>query len=169
MTFRFVAGLAAVIALGACGGPSGPAPETASPATGAPAEVATPAPAPARAMPTLALADLPAPYNAADLAAGEAAFIQCSACHQLDPALGNTVGPNLHGVFARAPGGLAEYRYSDALKAHAAAVPQWTPADLEKWLADPTGYLPGTAMFFNGIADPATRTNLIAYLLIRSS
>jgi cytochrome c len=172
MIFRSAALLILAGAVLAACNPTQPAGEsTAEQPSAAPESTAQGAPAapPAPPAPKLTLADLPAPYASADLAAGEAAYMQCRACHQLDPAMGNTVGPNLHGVFARAPGGLAEYRYSDALKAHAAKVSTWTPEELDRWLADPSGYLPGSAMFFNGVSDPAVRTNLVAYLLIQSS
>lgn len=140
--------VAGVLALSACG-------ET------APAEPA----GPAVAVPTLA--ELPAPYNEAILDAGKGLFGQkCAACHYLEAAKGHLVGPNLHGVFERGTGKAAGYTYSNALKnfEHAA----WTPDLLEQWLLAPQGFVPGTAMFFNGIQDPTERRDLIAYLLIET-
>lgn len=151
-----------LLALAACGEKAAEAPaETAAPAEPAPAPAA-PAPAPA----ALTLADLPAPWNAADLEEGKSQFMKCRNCHSLIEKDGNLVGPNLHGVFTRHPGTAPKFRYSDALKS--IALERWTPEELDKWLSDPKGYLPGSSMFFNGIDDPEARRDIIAYLMTAS-
>jgi len=126
-------------------------------------QVGAPVAAPAEAR---RLEDLPAPYNTADLAAGAAEFGRCRNCHSLKPDEGHKIGPNLAGLFRRAPGAAEGFRYSPALAAYEA--PSWTPEALDSWLADPKGFLPGSSMTFNGVADAADRTNLIAYLLTAS-
>lgn len=141
------------IALSACGERISAAPDPAA-GVGAPAKT------------RLTLAELPAPYNQADLANGKAAFAKCEGCHALDPALGHKMGPNLHGVFDRPPGSAEAFRYSAALSA--VSLERWTTEDLDRWLSDPTGYLPGSSMFFNGIDDAATRRDIIAHLLVES-
>jgi cytochrome c len=40
----------------------------------------------------------------------------------------------------------------------------WTRETLDRFLADPDGYVPGTLMGFAGIRDPAERADLIEYL-----
>jgi cytochrome c len=145
----------ALLALSACGGPSG---ETAA----APAAETSAAPA----VPAPTLADLPAPWNAANLGEGASQFGKCRACHSLKASEGNLVGPNLHGVFERKPGTVPKFRYSDALKS--APYEQWTPELINHWLQRPTDFLPGTSMFFNGIAKEDRRRDLIAYLLIET-
>jgi len=40
----------------------------------------------------------------------------------------------------------------------------WDAANLDKWLTDPSALVPGTKMAFAGIASPALRADVIAYL-----
>ena len=49
-----------------------------------------------------------------------------------------------------------------------AAFKQWTPELVDQWLQKPSGFLPGNAMFFNGITKENMRRDLIAYLLIET-
>ena len=111
-------------------------------------------------------ASLPAPYNTADLANGEAKFAMCSSCHTITPGGPNMTGPNLHGVVGRKAGSKADYNYSDAVKN---AGFTWDAARLDKWLADPRADLPGTKMSFIGLKDPKDRTDVIAYLMVQSA
>jgi cytochrome c len=96
----------------------------------------------------------------ADPAAGEAVFRKCAACHKLDGSDG--VGPHLNGVVDRQKGASAGYEYSEALLAVASET--WTPENLNGFLEDPKGYMPGTKMAFAGLPDAEDRANLIAYL-----
>lgn len=40
----------------------------------------------------------------------------------------------------------------------------WSAETLDQWLKSPTGLVPGTSMRIRGVADPAARRELIAYL-----
>jgi cytochrome c len=111
-------------------------------------------------------AGLPAPYNTADLANGEAKFALCSACHTIAPGGPNMTGPNLHGVVGRKAGSVADYNYSDALKGAAFT---WDAARLQTWLAAPKTVLADTKMTFPGLKDPKDRTDVIAYLMVNST
>ncbi|MBL8770266.1 MAG: cytochrome c family protein [Phenylobacterium sp.] len=112
------------------------------------------------------LASLPAPYNAADLANGEAKFALCQSCHTITPGGANMTGPNLHGVFGKKAGtGNADFKYSDAVK-NAGFV--WDGPHLDQWLEKPQTFLPGTKMTFAGIKNPKDRTDLIAYLMVET-
>ncbi len=128
-----------------------------NPETESPAAPAVPAPA---------LADLPAPWNAADLANGKAVFAKCKACHTLVASEGNLVGPNLHGVFDRHPATQRRFKYSPALAGFKEE--HWTPELIDHWLSNPKSFLPGNGMFFNGIGKPEDRRDVIAYLLINT-
>ena len=44
---------------------------------------------------------------------------------------------------------------------------EWNYEDLDSFLADPKGILPGTKMAFKGIEKPTERANLIAYMLTK--
>jgi cytochrome c len=134
-------------------------------ACGEPAEAPAPAEAAAPAAPAPTLAELPAPWNGANLETGAAEFNKCRSCHTLK-AGANLVGPSLHGVFERGPGAVPKFRYSEAMKK--AEFTQWTPELVDHWLQKPTDFMPGTAMFFNGISKEEARRDLIGYLLIES-
>jgi cytochrome c len=92
--------------------------------------------------------------------AGQAIFEQrCAGCHSIEPD-DNEVGPGLAGVVGRKAGSAAGFDYSPALKAWGK---EWTPAQLDQYLAGPQKLVPGTRM---AIAVPAAdqRQALIAYL-----
>jgi cytochrome c len=99
--------------------------------------------------------------SAPDLARGELLSLACQACHTLNAAGPNLIGPNLHRVFGRRAGTVPEFEYSSAL---AGVDFVWTPEALDAWLADPSGYLPGTTMAFTGYQSARDREDLIAYL-----
>jgi cytochrome c len=101
-------------------------------------------------------------FAAADIARGEVLGFACTACHKLKAGEGTLIGPNLHGVFGRQAGAVADFAYSPALKRSGLV---WTPTSVEAWLADPTGFVPGTTMAFAGYRSPEDRRDLIAYLL----
>lgn len=126
-----------------------------------------PAAAPAAPVAKVALADLPAPWNAADLDNGKLVFAKCHNCHTLGATDGHKTGPNLHGVFTRHPGTAPGYKYSEAMRGNSHT--EWTPVELDKWLTNPSTYLPGTAMFFNGVADETDRRDVIAYVAVQST
>lgn len=105
----------------------------------------------------------------ADIAAGEAAFARCKACHTIDAGGGNGVGPALYGVMGRAVGGHAGFAYSEAMTGHAAIDPTWSLDAMDAFITSPGGYVPGTKMSFAGVRDETTRINLIAYLRSQGS
>ena len=113
-----------------------------------------------------AVAELPAPYNAGDLANGEAKFAVCKTCHTLTPGGPDMTGPNLNGVFGRKVATKAGFNYSDALKAQSFT---WDAAQLDKWLTDPKAVVPNTKMTFPGFKDPKDRIDVIAYLKAETS
>ena len=95
-----------------------------------------------------------------DAARGEKKFEECAACHKVERSE-DSVGPDLHGVFGRKAGTLADFRYSPALKRSGLT---WTPETLDAFLADPQKTVPANRMPFAGMPDPADRADLIAYL-----
>ena len=101
-------------------------------------------------------------FTDADLTKGEVLSLACVVCHTLGAGERHLVGPNLHGVFGRAAGTAASFEYSAALR-EAAIV--WTPDELDTWLAEPEGFVPGNNMVFAGYRSASDRTDLLAYLL----
>ena len=125
----------------------------------------TGAPAPAVEAQTV-LAAFGEPYLSADLTNGERRFRLCSSCHTVDAAGRHMVGPNLHGLFSRRVGGAEGFPYSNALQE---ADFVWTPDELDAWLADPRGYLPGNRMTFAGLRTETDRRDLIAWLAVETN
>ena len=102
----------------------------------------------------------------ADRLQGKVQFMQCSACHSLEEGGTTQPGPTLHGLFGRRAGRLPGYAFSPALQA---ATFIWTPETLDRWLADPVGFLPDTRMRFLAIVSANDRAHLIAYLMERTA
>jgi cytochrome c len=101
---------------------------------------------------------------AADLAAGEAAFARCQACHNAAQGGADGIGPNLFGVVGGPVMHRAGFAYSDAMAKHKAEAPTWGYDQLNSFITAPARYVPGTKMSFAGIRDTQTRINLIAWL-----
>jgi cytochrome c len=103
----------------------------------------------------------------ANAEAGKAVFKQCAACHTPDKGGRNAVGPNLWDTVGGKKGHTAGFAYSNAMQA-AAAKPgedgQWTYEQLNAFIANPKGVVPGTKMTFAGLRKPEDRANVIAYL-----
>ena len=71
-------------------------------------------------------------------------------------------GPSLAHIWRRKAGTVEGFaRYSEAMK-RAAVV--WDEATLDKWLANPEHFIPGTSMTFPGLKQPRDRLDLAAYL-----
>jgi cytochrome c len=97
---------------------------------------------------------------AGDSSAGQTVFASvCMACHSTQ--LGkNEVGPSLAGIVGSKSGSVPGYEFSPAVKD---ANITWDDANLDKYLADPAGLIPGTRMLIN-LPSETDRQNVIAYL-----
>ena len=105
----------------------------------------------------------------ADLAAGEAAFARCQACHDAHQGGADKIGPNLWAVVGGPVMHRAGFAYSDAMAKHKAEAPTWGYDQIDAFLTAPGRYIPGTKMSFAGIRDEKTRINLIAWLRTQGS
>jgi len=96
-----------------------------------------------------------------DPQAGEAVFKKnCSVCHTTEEGK-NKIGPSLHGIVGRHSASLPNFQYSEAMKS---ANKDWDAHNLDQYLSNPRGLVPGTKMIFAGLKNEQDRQNIIAYL-----
>ena len=142
----------------------GPTPGATS--TPVPSATATDSPTPATPSPTPAASPTPTPTPSASptttaaAATKPAEFAQCQACHTTEAGK-NGIGPTLAHVYGRKAGSVAGYDYSAPMKSSGMS---WSQGNLDRFLTDPQGVVPGTKMTFPGIKDAAKRKAVIAYL-----
>jgi cytochrome c len=102
-----------------------------------------------------------AAHAAGDPKRGAQVFRQCMACHSV--AAGEQMtGPSLAQIWNRKAGSVEGFlRYSEPMKR---ADVVWNETTLDKWLANPEKFLPGTTMTFPGLKEGQTRQDVVAYL-----
>jgi cytochrome c len=89
---------------------------------------------------------------------GEEIYARCGACHALET---DRTGPHHCGLFGRRAGSVPGFSYSPAMKRSGIV---WDAATLDRFLANPMRFVPGTSMTYSGIDDARERADLIAYL-----
>ena len=133
-------------------------------ASDTPVPSATPSSEPsptAQPSPTPSASPSPTPSATTAAAATKPAeFAQCQACHTTEAGK-NGIGPSLAHVYGRKSGSVAGYDYSEPMKSAGLA---WNQANLDRFLTDPQGVIPGTKMTFPGLKDAAKRKAIVAYL-----
>jgi cytochrome c len=93
---------------------------------------------------------------------GQSAAKQCQACHTFEKGGPNRVGPNLWNIVGSQRGeARGGFNFSAAMKGKGGT---WTFDELNKFLANPRSYIPGTAMTFGGLSKPDQRADVIDYL-----
>jgi cytochrome c len=92
---------------------------------------------------------------------GAASAKKCAACHTFDKGGPNRVGPNLFGIVGDKKGEGRGFNFSAAMKAKGGT---WSYDDLNQFIANPKGFVPGTAMGFAGIPKDSERADVIGYL-----
>jgi cytochrome c len=106
------------------------------------------------------LGSSPTALAAGDSSAGQTVFANvCVACHSTQPGK-NGVGPSLAGIVGSKSASVPGYDFSSEMKD---ANVTWDDANLDKYLANPAGFIPGTRMLINLPSD-TDRQNVIAYL-----
>jgi cytochrome c len=84
----------------------------------------------------------------------------CWACHDFYGTQ-NRIGPHLSGLFGRRAGESTFGAYSEALRQTGVV---WDEDTLDRFLASPQRFAPGTTMVSPGIANPADRAALSFYI-----
>jgi cytochrome c len=96
-----------------------------------------------------------------DVALGRGSFqAACALCHGVKPGE-KRIGPSLAGIAGRPAAATPGFAYSPAMVKSRI---RWDDAQLNAFIAAPQKSVPGTKMIYAGMADPAKRKALIAYL-----
>ena len=97
---------------------------------------------------------------------GKKVFRTCSACHAVDANAPHGIGPSLWAVIGRTVASAEGFdRYSPAMRSFGGA---WSPERLDRYLHRPMNEVEGTTMVFPGLASPADRADVIAWLNVNS-
>src|SRR5215208_6390551 len=96
---------------------------------------------------------------------GENSAKKCQACHTFNKGEPNRVGPNLYGVVGRDRASVPGFNYSAAMKGKGG---KWTIEDLNAFLTNPRGFIPGTSMTFQGLPRGSERADVIVFLNSKS-
>ena len=97
----------------------------------------------------------------ADVEAGQREANKCKACHDLTNAKAKKIGPPLWNIVMDDKANAEGFAYSGAMQGMEG---KWTYEDLNRYLENPRGAVPGTKMVFAGVKNDQARANLIAYL-----
>ncbi len=85
----------------------------------------------------------------------------CLVCHSIERNGPERSAPGLWGIVG-APKARADwFAYSPPLRRKGGV---WTAADLDRFLADPSAFVPGTSMSLPPIRDPVRREAIVAFL-----
>jgi cytochrome c len=94
------------------------------------------------------------------------AFEVCRSCHAYQAGEEALEGPTLSGVVGRRIASIEGYDYSPALRRLPGT---WDRATLDRFLADPKAFAPGTRMTLGGLRRAADRASVIAFLESRGA
>ena len=100
-----------------------------------------------------------------DPARGENLFRPCRACHMIGEGAVHRIGPHLNQIVDRAIGMSPGYAFSPVLATAGAEGRVWSESSLDRYMAGPSDYFPGTRMVFRGVRSETDRAHLIAYML----
>jgi glucose/arabinose dehydrogenase/cytochrome c2 len=111
------------------------------------------------ALPSDALKDV----GPGDPIKGQQAFVDhCAACHSVGNIVrGGQIGPDLADVYGRKAGAHSGFTYSSALTQSQQV---WDSISLNLFIADPSGYIPGTAMVAPPVTDRNLRRHIVFFL-----
>jgi len=89
---------------------------------------------------------------------------KCGACHDMDPAAGQGLGPNLDGILGAPAARQTGFAYSENLRDLARDGLVWDRETLSAYIRKPKGVVPRGKKTLFGIRDTSDMESLVAYL-----
>jgi cytochrome c len=100
-------------------------------------------------------------FAAGNAAQGSKAFDEeCSDCHSTKEGK-NKKGPSLFGIVGRKSASIADFNYSDAMRAKNTT---WNADTINEYIHAPKKSVPGGKMKYEGLDDEKARADIIAFL-----
>ena len=96
-----------------------------------------------------------------DIDHGKKVFKKCAACHSINQAGGNKIGPKLWNVMFRPVGAVSDYKYSKALSGYKKT---WNWEEMNGFLIKPSAWIANNKMGFAGLKKERDRASVILYL-----
>ena len=96
-----------------------------------------------------------------DIDHGKKVFKKCAACHSINQAGGNKIGPKLWNVMFRPVGAVSDYKYSKALSEYKKT---WSWEEMNGFLIKPSAWIANNKMGFAGLKKEKDRASVILYL-----
>lgn len=85
-------------------------------------------------------------------------------CHQVGSEAKSALGPELNDIFGQKAAAVSGFNFSPAMQQAASKGTTWDETNLDKFLENPQGLVPGTTRAFLGLKNPSQRADMIAYL-----
>jgi len=88
---------------------------------------------------------------------------ECADCHSIKEGK-NKKGPSLFAILGRKSASISDFNYSDAMRSKNTV---WTAEAISDYIKAPKKLVPGGKMKYDGLAEDASRADIIAFLSVQ--